>query len=115
MNDPAFIYQRLSVGQFRDAFVRMDRHHNYTYAGLGFLFEYLEDRAAGTGQPFELDVIECCMLFDEYATLAEVAEAHYVQREEEWDDARFLAEVRDAIEDDGFLHQFEGGWMVERY
>lgn len=63
--------QTINVSDFRDAFRKMDRSENFTYAGLGALFEYLEDIEDQTGEEMELDVIALCCDFSEYADLEE--------------------------------------------
>lgn len=35
--------QTISVGNFRDAFRTMDRGNNFSYEGMGALFNYIED------------------------------------------------------------------------
>lgn len=55
------IYQELSKGDFRDAFARCDRKDNFSYEGLGVLYDYLE----GLGEDYELDVIGLCCEYAE--------------------------------------------------
>ena len=65
------MYQMVSKGDFRDAFQAMGRGDNFSYAGLGALYDYLEDGYSGDGLGLELDVIALCVEFSEYADLAE--------------------------------------------
>ena len=48
--------QTISLGDFRDAFIRANRKENFSYDGLEVLFDYLED----TDPDSELDVIGLC-------------------------------------------------------
>ncbi len=57
----------VSKSDFRDAFQQMNRGDNFTYDGLGALYDLLE----GTGTEQELDVIAYCCEFTEYENLEE--------------------------------------------
>jgi predicted ArsR family transcriptional regulator len=59
------IVQNLNVYQFRDAFRAAGRNEQFSYEGLGALFDYLEQYSEDTGEPFELDVIAICCDFSE--------------------------------------------------
>lgn len=54
------IYQEVSVNDFRDAFIRMDRHV-FSYRGYEALYNWLND----LGEDIELDVIALCGEFNE--------------------------------------------------
>jgi len=56
--------------RFRDAFQRL-RPDNFTYEGLGVLFNTLKDFEESTDEPIELDVIALCCEFTEYAHIGE--------------------------------------------
>jgi hypothetical protein len=43
----------------------MDRSNQFSYEGLGLLFDYFEQYEEDTGVPFELDVIAICCEFSE--------------------------------------------------
>ena len=51
--------------EFRDAFARMGRSNNFSYDGLGVLFDYFESFEEDTGEEIELDVIAICCEFNE--------------------------------------------------
>jgi hypothetical protein len=51
--------QTISVYGFRDAFQSL-RPDNFSYDGLGILFDYLEELEQVTGEETELDVIAIC-------------------------------------------------------
>ena len=61
----------INVYQFRDAFVDYGRKDNFSYEGLGALFEYLTDLEEDTGSEFELDVIGICCEYSEYESIDE--------------------------------------------
>jgi hypothetical protein len=50
---------------FERAFVDADRKENFSYEGLGLLFDYFESYEEETGQEIELDVIAICCDYNE--------------------------------------------------
>jgi hypothetical protein len=64
------VITRVSVGDFRDSFARMDRMAGWTYDGLGYLYEYLESLEFGDDE-YELDVIGLCCEYTEYENISE--------------------------------------------
>ena len=63
--------QSVNEYQFRDAFHKMGRGDNFSYAGLTALYDYLEQYEHDTGQEIELDVIALCCEYAEYDSLQE--------------------------------------------
>lgn len=58
--------QTINKSQFRDAFLSWGTYSkNFTYEGLGLLYEGLEDLANDTGVEVELDVVAICCEFTE--------------------------------------------------
>jgi hypothetical protein len=51
--------------EFREAFKRMNRENNFSYEGLGILFDYFEQYEQDTGEEIEFDVIAICCEFIE--------------------------------------------------
>ena len=62
--------QPVNEQDFRAAFQAM-RSDNFSYEGLGALFEYFEELEEGLDEEFELDVIAICCDFAEYKDLEE--------------------------------------------
>ena len=60
------IKQTVTESDFRDAFAPI-RPDNFTYEGLGALYEYLEELSEDTGEDIELDVIAICCDYTEYS------------------------------------------------
>ena len=60
------MYQNISLSDFRDAFVSMDRKNQFSYEGLEALYNYLIEYEEGTGEKVELDVIALCCEYSEY-------------------------------------------------
>lgn len=50
----------VTESMFRDMFVNYDRKENFSFEGLGLLFNYLEQLEEDTGYEMELDVIAIC-------------------------------------------------------
>lgn len=65
--------QTVNVYSFRDAFHRMDRGDQFSYEGLGEIFEYLEE----VNPDMELDVIAICCDFSQ-CSLDEFLDAYEV-------------------------------------
>lgn len=59
------------VSQFRDQFHRAGRGDQFSYEGLGLLFDYLEE----IDPDYDLDVIALCCEYSE-ASYAEIAEMY---------------------------------------
>ena len=59
------MHQSINEYQFRDAFHNMDRGDQFSYEGLGLLFNWLEQYEVDTGEPVDLDVIALCCDFSE--------------------------------------------------
>ena len=53
--------QTISKGDFRHAFVGMNRESNFSYEGLGALYDWLEDH----NEDYDLDVVALCCEFSE--------------------------------------------------
>lgn len=77
--------QTVYLGDFRDAFRSAGRENNFSYEGLGILFNYFEQYEDDTGEEIELDVIALCCEFSE-ATAREVAENYGYLDDEELDE-----------------------------
>jgi hypothetical protein len=57
--------QTVSVSDFRDSFTKMNRQNNFSYEGLGVLFNYFEELEESTDTEIELDVIAICCDYTE--------------------------------------------------
>lgn len=61
----------VSKSDFRDAFQTMGRGDNFSYDGLGALYDFIEQLDDDCGNESELDVIAYCCEFTEYGDLDE--------------------------------------------
>ena len=101
--------QTINVYQFRDAF-QSCRPDNFSYEGLGVLFDCLESFEEETGEEVELDVIAICCDYAE-DTAEAIAENYSIDIEDCADQDEIYSTVRDYLADEG---AFVGGeWMDE--
>jgi hypothetical protein len=69
--------QTINVSDFRDAFRAHGRREQFSYEGLGALFDFLEE----VNPDFELDVVALCCDYSE-DTVEEIAEAYGIDLSE---------------------------------
>ena len=61
--------QTVNKYDFGEAFTQANRKDNFSYEGLGALFDHLEQYEEDTGEEIELDVIALCGDYSEYESL----------------------------------------------
>lgn len=64
------MYEKVTLSKFREAFKLSGRGNQFSYSGLGALFDYLEEYENACGQELELDVISLGCDFCEYESLS---------------------------------------------
>lgn len=91
----------VTLSAFRDEFKAI-RPDNFSYEGLGILFQYLEDYEEITGEEIELDVIAICCEYSE-STWQEIESAYVIDMEdiEDDDEKRRKQRVIDYLTDEG--------------
>lgn len=91
----------VTLSAFRDEFKAI-RPDNFSYGGLGILFQYLEDYEEITGEEIELDVIAICCEYSE-STWQEIESAYVIDMEdiEDDDEKRRKQRVIDYLTDEG--------------
>ena len=82
-----------NASQFRDEFHRCGRGEQFSYEGLGILFDYLDDM----GEDVELDVIALCCDFSEDTPLS-IAEAYGIEIDPNENDDEIMQQVKDFLE-----------------
>jgi hypothetical protein len=85
--------QTINLSDFRDAFSRYDRAAQFSYEGLGALFESLEEFAPD----FDLDVIALCCDYSE-DTVEQIAEAYGLELPPDETEKEHQAAVRAYLE-----------------
>lgn len=93
MKTTVFVYD------FRDAFIKAGRKDQFSYDGLGILYDYLTDFEDSTGEEMELDVIAICCEYAEEDPRC-IAENYSIDIEG-LDDDELAETVRDHLEDEG--------------
>lgn len=96
-----------------------DENANWTYAGATALVEFFEDLEEGSRNEIELDVVAIRCDYSEYKSLQEWAD-DYFGGSEKWDHLNADREdsddaIRDYINDNGQLIEFDGGIIVSRF
>jgi predicted ArsR family transcriptional regulator len=86
------------IDQFRQAFDDQEREDNFTYEGLGLLFDYFEQLEDDLGEEIELDVIAICCEFSE-DTPEEIADAYGIDLSDCDDDEEKMEAVVKYLED----------------
>jgi hypothetical protein len=109
--------------EFKEAFRRI-RPDNFTYKGLSAFFDSLEELESDMGEELELDVIGLCCDYSEYESLLGFAHEYFsndVQGASECgfddddDDDEKEQKIREYIQDNGQLIEFEGGIIVSAF
>ena len=101
----AGVIKSLDVYDFRQAFQDYGRSAQFSYNALTALFEWLEELAADTDTPYELDVIALCCEFSEYSDLAEIQADYSGSDIDNIDDLRDLTSVI----------EFDGGLIIQQF
>jgi hypothetical protein len=87
------------LNEFRDYFNQI-RPNNFSYEGLGILFDYLEEYEESTGEELELDVIAICCDFSE-EDFTDIAKSYDIEIDEEADEEDQMQTVADYLTDEG--------------
>ena len=85
------MYQTITKSAFRSEFIHADRKDNFSYAGLGVLYDYLEESTNGD---YELDVIALCCDYTE-STIEEALANYNLDSLDELRDNTLVLEVDD--------------------
>ena len=103
------------LNEFRDAFQKI-RPDNFSYEGLGALFEYLEECERDTGENYELDVIALCCDFSEDTPEA-IAESYSIEISDCGGDYyEISAKVKEYLEDENYLiGEVSGGFVYRQH
>jgi hypothetical protein len=97
------IIKTIDIYEFRRAFVDYNRADQFSYEGLGELFDWLEELAEDTGTSHELDVIGLCCEFTEYSDLDEIKQAYNT------------INTIDDLHDRTIAIEFDGGIIIQDF
>lgn len=98
--------QTVSEHDFKEAFRQADRLDNFSWEGLSYLFEYLEQLEDVLGEEMELDVIEICCDYCEYDSAVDAAEEFGWYNPNKADDV-----TEDELLDDETLEEEAWDWL----
>ena len=107
--------QTINISDFRDAFKRMNRENQFSYEGLGVLFDYLEECEQDCGEEYELDVIALCCDFAE-GSWQSIASDYRIEIDETENEEEQQEQVRQYLEDEGVLiGEVTGGFVYRQF
>lgn len=110
---------QVTISDFRDAFRSMGRGDQFTYAGLGALFEYLEQYEKDTGLAIDLDVIALCCEFSEHSTAVDCIDDKGYGFESSIGDpdaeSEREQEALDYLRDRTTVIEFDGGIIIQDF
>ena len=99
------IIKTIDLYDFIRAFEEYKREGEFSYKGLEALFDWLNELAADTDTPYELDVIALCCEFTEYRDLSEI-QANYSST-----DIESIEDLRDHTS----VIEFNGGLIIQDF
>jgi hypothetical protein len=102
--------QSINVYSFRDAFEKMGRKDQFSYEGLGVIYELEEER--NEGRTYELDVIDLCGTYSEYEDHIELWKEYSNMFD---DDEPSKEEILETIGERTLVRKFEGGIIIEAF
>ena len=100
--------------------LRADENANWSYRGAMALIEYFEELESDTGEEMELDVVAIRCDFCQYDSLQDWARDYFGRSDyaesEGWDlDEERDEQIREYIQDNGQLIEFDGGVIVSSF
>lgn len=106
--------QTVNSFQFREAFRTMGRANQFSYEGLGALFDYLEEADFGC---YELDVIALCCDYSE-DTVAALIESYSIDTSDAdpEDERTYTDAVRAYLEENtSIVAEFDGSFLYAQF
>ena len=91
------MFNNITVDGFRREFKAYGRDDNFSYAGLGALFEYLEESESDIGKGVELDVIALCCDFCEYGNIDDCLKEYTLSSIDELRDNTTVIEFGESV------------------
>lgn len=88
-----------NASQFRDLFAECGRGDQFSYEGLGILFDHLEELSDSTGEHVEIDVVGLCCDYSEDKP-EDIARSYEIPMDG-LDDDDLLAQVENFLQESG--------------
>jgi hypothetical protein len=96
--------QSINKSQFRDAFIACGRANQFSYEGLGLLFDWIEDfYADASSGAYELDVIALCCDFSELSLDEVLSQYEIIESDGDDSESELLGLVSDYLQDNTLL------------
>jgi len=109
------IIQEVNLYQFRDAFVHMGRQDNFSYEGLEYLFDYMEEQSESCGDNYIFDVIGLCCDYNE-SSYDQIAIDLNIDLSDCDDDEEELDCVRQYLEENtAVVAEFNGTFIYQQF
>jgi hypothetical protein len=102
--------QTIGLSQFTDAFMSI-RPNNFSYEGLTWLFDWIEQQENDTGEQQELDVIALCCDFSE-STYSQVIKDYDLSDEEFQDTDQMQQAVIDYLNSETIVIGYDDDIIV---
>jgi len=96
--------QSINKSQFRDAFHACGRGNQFSYEGLGLLFDWLDDYYADSnGGEYDLDVIALCCEFSESSLDEVLSQYNIIESDGDDSEEELLGLVTDFLQNNTML------------
>ena len=103
--------------------LRADQNANWSHRGARALIEYMEELEEDTGEEIEFDAVAIRCDFSEYESLQTWAHEYFsnaweelgFDESEEIESDEFDEKIREHIQENGTLIEFEGGVIVSSF
>ena len=106
---------KITLSTTRAAYMLLDdKSASWSYEGAEALVEYLEQLEEDTGEEMELDVVAIRCDYSEHASLEEWAKDYGYEPEGDTEEER-EEDIRDHIQSNGQLIEFDGGVIVSSF
>lgn len=113
----------VSKSDFRDAFRTYERQDNFSYEGLGALFDYIEELDESCDTETELDVIAICCEYTEHETAHKAASEYFdyegMHFDEEGNETETVEEVEqkalEYLQDRTQVITFDSGIIIQDF
>ena len=95
--------KNVDMYEFRKTFKEYRREDQFSYEGLGALYDYITDMEDELGYEVVLDVIELCCNYTEYDSLKAI--------QEDYKDIKSFEDLEDRTQ----TIEFNGGIIIEQF
>jgi hypothetical protein len=105
----------VTESMFRDQFRLHGRGNKFSYEALTALYEYLEELDREKENEYELDVIEICCEYTEYATALDAVYFYSFEINNELNEEEKEKEALNFLNDNTLVIIFSGGIIIQNF